>query len=89
MKLRNELCPIPICEATKEALAEHILLIERAIQENSPKALFYIRTFSAFTGRDYDYEWFHSFRNTTSLEEFVTEASQPLPKRHSDITRER
>ena len=88
MKLRSDLRPVPVSQATKEALAEHILLIERAISEHSPKVLFYIRTFSAFTGRDYDYQWFKSFRDTVTLDEFIMEACQPLPKRHADITRE-
>ena len=88
MKLRSVLCPITVSQSTKDALAEHILLIERSIQENSPRVLFYIRTFSAFTGRDYDYTWFKSFRDTVTIEEFVAEASQPPPKRYADITTE-
>jgi hypothetical protein len=88
MNLRQELRPLPVSEATKEALKEHILLIEKAITEKSPKALFLIRTFAAATSREYEYGWFSSFRATTTIDEFVNEACQPPPKKVDNITRD-
>ncbi len=84
-QLRDELKP----NATKERIEIvkcKIKEIEETInQSNDVKQL--IDNFNEFTNRDYDKEYFMTYWNSESIDDFARDAAQPVPKRIDNISK--
>ncbi|MCG8582094.1 MAG: hypothetical protein MI866_19370 [Bacteroidales bacterium] len=85
-QLRDELLP----NASKERIEivkNKIKEIECAINQNTDvKQL--IDNFNEFTSRNYDKEYFMTYWNSESIDDFARDAAQPVPKKIDAISLE-
>lgn len=87
MELRKELLPIERTDEFKGILRIKIETIEHKI-ENKEDATREIEEFNKFTGREYDLDYFKNYYTFISLDDFIQEASSPIPKKVLDIKKE-
>jgi hypothetical protein len=85
-QLRDELKP----NATKERIEivkNKIIEIEDAINHSNDVKLL-IENFNELTNRDYDKEYFMTYWNSESIDDFARDAAQPVPNRIDNISKE-